>query len=251
MSGRLSGKRAIVTGGAMGIGRATVRLFVAEGGTVVIADIDERPAMDLAAELGGNAHFIRCDVSREADIEALLAEGTRLLGGLDVLVNNAGMLLFQPLSEFTVETWDRVFAVNVRSHFLTIKHALPHLKKAGGGSIVNMSSLAGLRGGVGGTAYSASKGAINALTSAAAVEFAPDKIRVNAVCPGWIDTRFNDQAISFMGGVGVRDEAIRTHTPLGRQGTPEEVAALVLYLASEESAFVTAQSLSINGGAYN
>ncbi|HMN84499.1 MAG TPA: SDR family oxidoreductase, partial [Bauldia sp.] len=113
------------------------------------------------------------------------------------------------------------------------------------------SSLAGLRGAPGGTAYSASKGAVNALTSAAAMEFAPDRIRVNAICPGWIDTPFNDQAVAFMGGRKVQEEIIRTFTPLGRQGSPEEVAALMVYLASDESAFVTAQAISINGGAYN
>jgi dihydroanticapsin dehydrogenase len=251
MAGRLTGKRIIITGAAAGIGRASARLCIKEGARVALADIDQNAGQAVAAELGAPASFFRCDVSQEADIAALVEGAVGFLGGLDVLVNNAGMLLFQPLTDFTVESWDRMFGVNVRAHFLTIKHALPHLKQAGGGSIVNMSSLAGLRGGTGGTAYSATKGAVNAMTSAAAVEFAPDKIRVNAICPGWIDTRFNDQAIAFMGGVSVRDEAIRMFTPLGRQGTPEEVAALVVYLASDESRFVTAQAISINGGAYN
>jgi NAD(P)-dependent dehydrogenase (short-subunit alcohol dehydrogenase family) len=251
MSGRLAGKRVILTGGAAGIGRASAEMLVEEGARVVIGDVNDLAGNEVASALGARATYLRCDLAREADIEALIDVGVSFLGGLDVLVNNAGTILFQPISEFTVESWDRMFAINTRAHFLTMKHALPHMRAAGGGSIINMSSLAGLRGGVGGTAYSATKGAVNALTSAAAVELAVDKIRVNAICPGWIDTRFNDQAIAFMGGVGVRDEAIKTFTPLGRQGTPEEVAALVTYLASDESRFVTAQAISINGGAYN
>lgn len=251
MTGRLEGKRIILTGGATGIGRAAVHAFVAEGARVAFADINDKAAAAVAAEAGASARFIRCDVSQESEVEALFREGVAFLGGLDVLVNNAGTILFQPISQFTVETWDRILAINVRAHFITMKTALPHLKQAGGGSIINTSSLAGLRGAPGGTAYSASKGAVNALTSAAAMEFAPDKIRVNAICPGWIDTPFNDQAVEFMGGKKVQEEIIRTFTPLGRQGSAEEVAALMVYLASDESAFVTAQAISINGGAYN
>ena len=251
MTGRLAGKRAILTGGATGIGRAAARMFVREGADVVIADINETAAAEAVAGLSGKARFIRCDVSSEGEVEALFRDGVAQLGGLDVLVNNAGAILFQPIGAFTVESWDRILAINVRAHFLTMKAALPHLRAAGGGSIINTSSLAGLRGAPGGTAYSASKGAVNALTSAAAMEFAPDRIRVNAICPGWIDTPFNDQAVAFMGGRKVQEEIIRTFTPLGRQGSPEEVAALMVYLASDESAFVTAQAISINGGAYN
>ena len=251
MTDRLSGKRVILTGGATGIGRAGVRAFVQEGARIVLADINDKAATELATELGDRVRFIRCDISSERDVEALFRDGVAHLGGLDVLVNNAGTILFQPISAFSVETWDRILAINVRAHFLTMKNALPHLKAAGGGSIINISSLAGLRGAPGGTAYSASKGAVNALTSAAAMEFAPDKIRVNAICPGWIDTPFNDQAVEFMGGRTVQEDIIRTFTPLARQGSPEEVAALMVYLASDESAFVTAQAISINGGAYN
>jgi dihydroanticapsin dehydrogenase len=173
------------------------------------------------------------------------------MGGIDVLINNAGMLPHKAVTDFDVEQWDRVFAVNTRSCFLTVKYTVEHLRKAGGGSIVNMASIAALRGGPGASGYASSKAAVVGLSTALALELARDKIRVNSVCPGWIDTPFNDPAIAFMGGKQVQAAFIQSHTPLQRQGTPEEVAALLLYLASDESAFVTAQAISINGGAYN
>lgn len=244
-------KRVIITGGSTGIGRAAAELIVAEGGKVVIGDINEKDGSELAINLGEAAQFIRCDVTKENEVQAFIDKSVDFLGGLDALINNAGLLTHELMTEVDVELWDRVFAVNVRSNFLTIKHAISHLRAAGAGSIINMSSIAGLRGGPGASAYASSKAAVNGLTVALAMEFAPDKVRVNSVCPGWIDTPFNEPAINFIGGSEVQAKFIQSHTPLQRQGTPEEVAALLLYLASDESAFVTAQAISINGGAYN
>lgn len=251
MSKRVDGKKVVITGAATGIGRAAVERFVAEGAKVVFADINKKDGAELAAKYPDDVRFVPCDVTDETAVKALIDQAVEFLGGIDVLINNAGLLTHKVVTSYTADEWDRVFAVNVRSNFLTIKHAVAHLRKAGGGSIVNMSSIAGLRGGPGASAYAASKAAVNGLTVALALEFAADKIRVNSICPGWIDTPFNNPAIEFMGGFDAQARFIKSHTPLQRQGTPDEVAALLLYLASDESAFVTAQPLSINGGAYN
>jgi dihydroanticapsin dehydrogenase len=251
MSGRLAGKKVVITGAATGIGRAAVVMFVKEGAQVVIGDINEQGARETVELAGRGASFVRCDVTSESDIRALVGEAAKIMDGVDTLVNNAGMLPHKVVTDFDTALWDQTFAVNARSNFLTVKYALPPIRKAGGGAIINMSSIAGLRGGPGASAYAASKAAVNGLTVALALELAPDKIRVNSICPGWIDTPFNNPAIAFMGGPDVQARFIKSHTPLQRQGTPEEVAALMLYLAADESAFVTAQAISINGGAYN
>ncbi len=251
MSGRLSGKKVVITGAATGIGRAAVIMFVKEGAQVVIGDINDKGAQETVAKAGKGASFLHCDVTSEPDIQSLLSKGAETMSGVDTLVNNAGMLPHKKVTDFDVALWDRTFAVNARSNFLTVKYALPHIRKAGGGSIINMSSIAGLRGGGGASAYAASKAAVNGLTVALALELATEKIRVNSICPGWIDTPFNNPAIEFMGGLDKQAAFIKSHTPMQRQGTPEEVAALMLYLAADESAFVTAQAISINGGAYN
>lgn len=251
MSGRLAGRNVLITGAATGIGRATAEMTVREGGRVVVADINETAAKELVSRMGAAAHFVRCDVTKESDVKNLLDETVGRFGGLDVLINNAGMITHRAAVDVDVSLWDTVFAVNARSTFLASKHAIPYLKAAGGGSIVNISSMAGLRGAPGLTTYSASKAAINGFTVALALELAPHKIRVNAVCPGWVDTPFNQPVIDFLGGPAATEQAVKSSTPLGRQGTVNEIAALVLYLASDESAFTTAQAISINGGAYN
>lgn len=248
---RLANKRIIISGASTGIGRASVKRFVAEGASVVVADINDRDGSELASRFDGKAHFVHCDVTSEDAIKALIEKTVSFLGGLDVLVSNAGLLTHRLVTETPAEEWDRMMAVNARGCFLMTKHGAPHLKAAGGGSIVNMSSIAGLRGGPGAAAYAAAKAAVIGLTVATALEFARDKIRVNAICPGWIDTPFNQPAIDFMGGPDVQAQFIQSHTPMQRQGTPDEVAALITYLVADESAFVTAQAISINGGAYN
>jgi NAD(P)-dependent dehydrogenase (short-subunit alcohol dehydrogenase family) len=250
---QLQGKRAIITGAATGIGAVTARMFAQEGAGVVVADINEDAGQRTAAEIregGGEAHFVRTDVTKESDIEALVKDGAEALGGRDVLFNNAGAQRSGPITEFDQEQWDLLMAVNPRSCFYGIKHAVPLLRQAGGGSIINMASLAAVKGGAGLTAYSASKGAIVAFTKALAPELAPDKIRVNAVCPGWIDTPFNQPAIDFMGGREEQERVVQQIVPMRRQGTPEEIAPMVVYLASDGSSYMTGQALVIDGGVY-
>ena len=250
---QLQGKRAIVTGAATGIGAVTARLFAQEGAGVVVADVNEDAGRRTVEEIrdgGGTAHFVRTDVTRESDVEALIENGAEALGGLDVLFNNAGAQRSGPITEFDQEQWDLLMAVNPRSCFFGVKHAVPLLRQSGGGSIINMASLAAVKGGAGLTAYSASKGAIVAFTKALAAELAPDDIRVNAVCPGWIDTPFNQPAIDFMGGRAEQDRIVKQIVPLGRQGTPEEIAPIVVYLASDGSSYMTGQALVVDGGVY-
>jgi len=194
---------------------------------------------------------VQVDVSREESVANLIARGAEWLGGLDAIAQNAGLQRSGAIAEFGQADWDALFAVNARAHFFGAKYAIPHLKQSGKGSIINMSSLAGKRGGPGLVAYSASKGAVIAFTTALALELAPDNIRVNAICPGWVDTAFNQPAIDFMGGANAQQQKIASLVPLGRQASAQEIAPLFVYLASDESAYVTAQSFGIDGGVYN
>jgi NAD(P)-dependent dehydrogenase (short-subunit alcohol dehydrogenase family) len=251
MAGRLSGKRIIITGAIGNIGKEAVRSFVAEGARVVIGDIAEAAGRAVVAEFGDATHFVQTDVSSEASVANLIESGARWLGGLDALAQNAGLQRSGPIVDFEQKDWDALFAINARAHFFGAKYAIPHLRRSGKGSIINMSSLAGKRGGPGLVAYSASKGAVVAFTTALAMELAPDNIRVNAICPGWVDTAFNQPAIDFMGGTDVQQQKIAALVPLGRQAKADEIAPLFVYLASDESAYVTAQSFGIDGGVYN
>jgi dihydroanticapsin dehydrogenase len=248
---QLEGKVAIITGAATGIGRATALLFAGEGASVVIADVNEDDAQRTVANIedeGGSARFVQADVSEAEDVQALMKRAAEEMGGIDVIVNNAGAQRSGAVTEFEESEWDLLMRVNPRSCFLGAKYGVPHLRERGGGSIVNVSSLAGLKGGPGMTAYSASKGAIIAFTRALAEELAPDNIRANSVCPGWIDTPFNEPAIEFMGGRAHQEEMVQQTVPLKRQGTPEEIAPGILYLASDASSYVTGQELVIDGG---
>jgi NAD(P)-dependent dehydrogenase (short-subunit alcohol dehydrogenase family) len=248
---QLQGKVAIITGAATGIGRATALLFGREGASVVVADINEDNAQSTVADIedkGGSARFVQADVSEAEDVQALMERVAEEMGGIDVIVNNAGAQRSGAVTEFEESEWDLLMRVNPRSCVLGAKSGVPYLRERGGGSIVNVSSLAGLKGGPGMTAYSASKGAIIAFTRALAEELAPDNIRANSVCPGWIDTPFNEPAIEFMGGRAQQEEMVQQTVPLKRQGTPEEIAPGILYLASDASSYVTGQELVIDGG---
>jgi NAD(P)-dependent dehydrogenase (short-subunit alcohol dehydrogenase family) len=248
---QLQGKVAIITGAATGIGRATALLFAREGASVVVADINEYDAQRTVADIedeGADARFVQTDVSQAEDVQALMERAAEEMGGIDVIVNNAGAQRSGAVTEFEESEWDLLMRVNPRSCFLGAKYGVPYLRERGGGSIVNVSSLAGLKGGPGMTAYSASKGAIIAFTRALAEELAPDNIRANSVCPGWIDTPFNEPAIEFMGGRAQQEEMVQQTVPLKRQGTPEEIAPGILYLASDASSYVTGQELVIDGG---
>jgi dihydroanticapsin dehydrogenase len=248
---QLQDKVAIITGAATGIGRATALLFAKEGASVVVADINEDDAHRTVADFedkGGSARFVQTDVSEAEDVQALMERSAEEMGGIDVIVNNAGAQRSGAVTEFEESEWDLLMRVNPRSCFLGAKYGVPYLRERGGGSIVNVSSLAGLKGGPGMTAYSASKGAIIAFTRALAEELAPDNIRANSVCPGWIDTPFNEPAIEFMGGRAQQEEMVQQTVPLKRQGTSEEIAPGILYLASDASSYVTGQELIIDGG---
>ena len=250
MANRLEGKRIIITGAVNNIGKCAVKQFVAEGARVVIGDRDEAGALT-AAEFGTNVTFIKVDVTSEYSVQNLIERGTEWLGGLDVLAQNAGMQFSGAITDFDADKWDKLFAVNSRAHFFGAKYAIPHLLKNGGGSIINTSSLAGKRGGPGMVAYSASKGAVIAFTTALAMELAPNNIRVNAICPGWVDTAFNNPAIEFMGGTNAQHDAVVSMVPMKRQARSNEIAPMFVYLASDESSYMTAQAITIDGGVYN
>lgn len=243
---RLEGKVALISGSARGMGAAEVRLFAQEGAKVVIADLLEDEGRKLEAEIndsGGKALFVRLDVTNESEWRGAIESAVRTFGKLDVLVNNAAIIRTERVLETTVQIWDDVMSVNAKGVFLGTKSAIPEMRKVGGGSIVNISSGAGITGSQQNAAYHASKGAVRIFTKAAAIQYAKDNIRVNSVHPGPIETAMLSAARS--------EEAIRERlvdTPLGRVGRPEEVAYGVLYLASDESSFVTGSELVIDGG---
>ncbi len=248
---RLEGKRAVITGAATGIGRATAVSFAKEGTAVVIGDINDEGGHETVKEItatGGAARFVHTDVTSADAMDALMAEADNDGRGIDIIFNNAGAQRSGPVTEFAEAEWDLLMAVNPRACFLGAKYGIPHLRRRGRGSIINMASLAAIKGGPGMTAYSASKGAIVAFTKALAAETAPESIRVNCICPGWIDTPFNRPAWEFMGGRGNLEEFVKANVPMGRQGLPEEIAPLVLYLASDESSYMTGQALIVDGG---
>jgi NAD(P)-dependent dehydrogenase (short-subunit alcohol dehydrogenase family) len=251
MVGRLAGKRIIITGAVNNIGREAALQFITEGARVVVADIDAAAGRRTADELGSGAHFIKADVTKEDEVRDLIERGVAWLGGLDVLVQNAGVQHSGFVTDFDASKWDALFAVNARAHFFGAKYAIPHLRKSGKGSIVNTSSLAGKRGGPGMTAYSASKGAVIAFSTALAMELAKDNIRVNTICPGWVDTPFNQPAIDLMGGRTLQEAVVKSIVPLGRQAVPSEIAPLFVYLASDESSYMTAQAITVDGGVHN
>lgn len=253
MKGRaLDGRRALITGAAGGIGRAVARRFAAEGARCILADIDRKGLAEIRDELragGAEAHGVRMDVSERSAVVDLMRETAERIGGLDILVNNAGIQRVGLLAQFSERDWDDLLRVNVTSCFLCVKYATPLLEKSGG-TIVNVASLDGLKGGRGNVAYSASKGAVIGLTRALAGEVAPLNIRVNALCPGWIDNGFNRPTSAFLGGTDVQDEIVRRTVPLGRYGSNEEAADAVFFLASDASSYMTGQALVVDGGLY-
>ena len=247
MAGRLEGRVAVITGGASGMGRATAVRFLDEGACVVVGDLNESAGEQLTAELGERQprfRFRRADVAEEGDVAALVELAVTTWGTLDVMFNNAGIGgAFGPITDIEVEHWDRSFAVLVRSVFLGTKHAARVMIPQGGGCIVNTASIAGLTGGSGPQAYSAAKAAVINLTMTTADELAPHRIRVNAVCPGFI---FTPLAIG-------RDEAraqraIDALQPWPDRGEPADIAATVAGLASDDARFVTGEAIRVDGG---
>lgn len=242
------GKVAIVTGASVGIGRATAEAFAHAGAAVVIADILEREGAETvrAVEAArGRALFVRTDVAREEELRSCVSRTLDRFGRLDFAVNNAGVEQSgRRIVECTPEEVDRVWRINVGGVLFGMKHQIPAMQRTGGGAIVNLSSIAGLIGFPGAPAYVASKHAVLGLTKTAALEHARDNIRVNAVCPGAIQTAMIDR---FAGSAPVKESLIAEH-PLGRIGQPAEVASAILWLCSEGAAFVTGQHITVDGG---
>jgi NAD(P)-dependent dehydrogenase (short-subunit alcohol dehydrogenase family) len=246
----MTGKVALITGGASGIGRATALLFAREGAAVAIADIDQA-GQAVADEIGRNgsyAIFEQADVTQSADCQRVLQRTLHEFGGIHVLFNNAGIIRRASVVELNEEDWDRVMAVNVKSIFLMSRQVIPIMAKAGGGSIINTASGWGLAGGPRAAVYCASKGAVVLLTKAMAIDHGPQNIRVNCICPGDTDTsmlRNEAQQLGEREDVFLVESARR---PLGRIGKPEEIAQAALYLASDASSFVTGTALVVDGG---
>jgi NAD(P)-dependent dehydrogenase (short-subunit alcohol dehydrogenase family) len=244
----MDGKVALISGGARGQGAAEARLFAQEGAKVVIGDLLDVDGMRVAAEiaeLGGEAVYVHLDVTREEDWQSAVQAAVSAFGKLDVLVNNAGIWRRGRVEDTTVEDWDAVQNVNSKGVFLGAKAAIPEMRKAGGGSVINISSTAGLVGGPRSTAYTASKGAVRLFTKAAAIQYAGEGIRSNSIHPGPIDTEMIQQV--WQGEDNSREESI-ARTPLGRVGTVDDIAYGALFLASDESSFMTGSELVIDGG---
>ena len=245
---QLDGKVAIVTGAAGGFGEGIARCFVAEGARVLIADLDFAKAQKLAAELGVNAKAHPCDVSKGADVRSAVQACVDAFGPPDIVVNNAGTThRSQPMLGVDEATFDRVFDVNVKSIYHMALAVVPLMRQRKGGSIINIGSTAGIRPRPGLTWYNASKGAVNLLSKSMAAELGPDNIRVNAVCPVMGATGMIEQ---FLGGPDTPESRAKivAGIPLGRMSTPEDIAAAVLYLASDSSGFITGVELPVDGG---
>ena len=244
--GRLDGKVALISGGARGQGAAEAQLFAREGAKVVFGDILDAEGRQVEAGIraaGGEATYVHLDVTNEASWRAAVDTAVSRYGALHVLVNNAGIYIRKRIEETTEDDLDQILAVNVKGVFLGVKHALPAMRRAGGGSIINISSTAGLVGNpTGSPIYTTSKGAVRLFTKATAMQHARENIRCNSIHPGPIDTAMLDEV------AGGRSEGILGRVPLGRVGTVEDIAYGVLYLASDESSFVTGSELVIDGG---
>ena len=246
--GRLDGKVAIISGGARGQGATEARMFAREGSKVVLGDVLDEEGKQVEAEInesGGDATYVHLDVTREDDWRSAVETAVSRYGKLDVLVNNAGILIRKGLEETTVEDWDRIMGVNAKGVFLGTKQAIPAMRRAGGGSIINISSTAGLVGSPDGSpSYTATKGAVRLLTKATAIQYAKEGIRCNSVHPGPIDTEMIRDTLTDPARLEQRMQRL----PMGRVGKPEDIAYGVLYLASDESSFVTGSELVIDGG---
>jgi NAD(P)-dependent dehydrogenase (short-subunit alcohol dehydrogenase family) len=245
---RLSGKRSIVTGAGSGIGRAIALRFAAEGARVVISDVDGEAATRVAAEAGGETLVRKTDVTSTSEVETLVQTSVEEWGGLDVMVNNAGIGVAGTTTVTTEEDYERVMDVCLRGTFLGMKHAIPAIRDSEGGSVINMSSVAALVGIADRAVYSAAKGAILAITRAAAIDHVEEGVRVNCIAPGTVDTPWIGRITAGYDDPEEARRNMQARQPHGRLVTPEEIAAMAAYLASDESASVIGACMVVDGG---
>jgi len=254
MAGRLDGKVALITGGASGIGLGTVELFVAEGAKVVAADIQDEKGAMLEKRFPGQVVYAHCDVTSEAEIEAAVQKAKTEFGGLDILFNNAGISdRMTSIGEITADGWSWIFDILVRGPALGMKHAVPLMLERGGGSIINTASIAGLQAGFGPIAYSTAKAGVIHMSRVAAAQLSPQKIRVNAICPGLIATSIFGASFGLPREVAdqmaarVAENAAQAQ-PVPKAGLPDDIAQAALYLASDAAAFVSGTHIVVDGG---
>jgi cyclopentanol dehydrogenase len=245
--GKLKGKVALITGAGMGMGYNEALLFAQEGAIVIVTDINSLAGEKVVQEIqksGGKASFLKHDVSKEEDWKDVINKALKAYGKVDILINNAAIFLRKDLENTTSQEWDQIFDVNAKSVFLGCKYVAPAMKKAGGGSIVNISSMYGLIGGPSLAVFAASKGAVRLLTKAIAVDYARDNIRVNSIHPGLIETPLTADIIKDP----MQKEYFVSKTLLGRPGRPIEVAQAVLFLASDDASYITGSEIIVDGG---
>lgn len=245
---RLKNKIALITGAGTGIGRAIALAFAREGAQLALVGRRQEPLESVAKEAGGSPLVLAADVSKQGDIDRILGHTKTRLGVLNVLVNNAGILHIGTAEQITEEQWDETFSINVRGLWMLSRSVLPHLRKSGGGSIINVASVLGINGARNRAAYASSKGATILLTKCMAIDHGHEKIRVNAICPSFVETDLTAEVMRrAVDPEAVRRERISVH-PVGRLGQPEDIAGMAVYLASDESAWVTGAALAVDGG---